>query len=329
MSFEDLRSDTSLGDDTTLGNAEAQVSPVPGLPEGRRAWTGKDDLSRAAAYFEITSDERLSFRVSEVIDVTTINVRDEKTEEEITTVKLVCNDRRLDGVFNVFVDEVCDSLQTETDVVNVIATSAGEWRNLLQVARSPLSESALAGLYGELRFLEALVGDVGVSAIRTWQRSNRDVHDFIGASARVEVKTSSFQNRAAVTVHGLRQLQLPVSGTLTLAVAEVQRQGEDPIDAVIGRIQDLGVPIDELRAKLAMAGYVQGMSDELEASFSLVGWRYWEITRASPVLSASALEDSVALAVSDLVYSLDLSALPAPAATFDFIRLSVELEEPA
>lgn len=304
-----------------LQGHEAQVRQVPGLPPPHRAWLGADGDERPVAYFEIAPGQTSDFSVSQVISVQCVSVQEPSGHGEVSTVKLTCHEVALAVVFYSFVDEILDRASESQDTLQLINGAASEWRSLLLVARSPLTEQAAAGLYGELRFLEDTTRALGPSTVGLWQRTPREIHDFIGDTARVEVKTSAFQNRAAVTIHGLKQLQVPEAATLTLAVAEVQRHGGEHLDDVIERILKLGIERDILAQKLRDARYVMGMPGGSDFSFTLLSWRYWEILPTSTLLSRSTLPDEIANAVSSVSYTLDLSSLGPAQSDFDRRRL--------
>lgn len=320
MSSSQKLFEEAMVDGTPLVKGEAFVVVADSYGT-RRTWLGYQEGRFAAAYFEIGSACSISFSVSQVISVQSVEVNDDETTIRSHALKVVCHEPRLDNVFFVFIDEVRAAIGDETDVVEVVRSAASDWRHLLQVAMTELSESAAAGIYGELRFLEGAVKRLGPTAIESWQRTSQDIHDFTGDSARVEVKTSAFQDRSTVTVHGLRQLEPPVSGTLTLAVAEIQRHGTDSLDQVVERITELGVDHTILTQKLRVAGYVEGMPGSDEFTFSLRSWRYWEIDGQSLVLNRSAVSEPVADAVSSLSYSLNLGSLGESSFDFDYSRL--------
>lgn len=290
--------------------------------DGMRTWLGYQEGQFAAAYFETDRPHGVSFSVSQVISVQSVEVNDEATEAETHALKIVCHEPKLDEVFFVFIDEVRSAVRQAADIVEIVQRAASDWRRLLQVAATELSESAAAGIYGELRFLEEAVQQLGPAVLETWQRTAQDVHDFTGDSARVEVKTSAFQDRSAVTIHGLRQLEPPVTGTLTLAVAEVQRHGDDSLNQVVDRLRQSGVDHSILTEKLCEGGYVEGMPGSEQLTFSLRSWRYWEIDGSTQVLNRSAVIEPVADAVSSLSYSLNLGSLGESSSVFDYSRLS-------
>lgn len=321
MKAADVFTHAMAGGQQLLGN-EAQVSAVASRSEPHRAWFGKDSEERPVAYFEVAGNITSEFSVSRVIDVRTLTVDPDDDDGEVQTLKLTCHEPKLADVFYAFMDEVLSRTADGSSTVDVITAAASEWRSLLQVATAELSESAAAGLYGELRFLEAALQALGPSALDHWQRSEQDIHDFVADGTRVEVKTSVLQNRSAVTVHGLKQLEPPMDATLTIAVAEVQRHGGEGLDAVIDRIQEFSIDRQKFQSKLLGAKYVQGMPGGSEHTFTLLSWRYWDVTDETPVLNVSSLPQVTVDAISAVGYTLDLGALGPADERFDFQRLS-------
>lgn len=305
----------------TLTGTEAQVIQIDRAGLSSRVWLGHDGDGRAVAYFETPTPGIESFAISRAITVDSVIVQEISSTDPITTAKILCHDLRLTDVFYGFIDEILPRID-KSSPIETIRSVASEWRSLLQVATSSLSQSAAAGIFGELKFLEELTKHTGSRSLELWQRSGFDVHDFIGDSARVEVKTSSFQNHSSVTIHGLRQLEPPDNASLTLAVAEIQLVGDESLNDVAGRILDSGVDSTLFTQKLAEAGYVIGMPAANDFSFSLLSWRFFEITSESPVLNHSALGPEISDGVSNLEFQMSLSALGDAATNFDFERLS-------
>lgn len=310
-------------DGVTLQDGASLVLAVPGRERPHRVWLGRDGDRQAAAYLETVDGVTPNFSVSQVLSVQNARVVDDSSSEEINTAKVTCHEPALTNVFHVFIDEILERLLPDANAVKVVSTAASEWRSLLKVARSGLSETAAAGLYGELRFLRDLVSVLGPTYLDCWQRRSHDVHNFISSQARVEVKTSSLQSRSAVTIHGLRQLDVPQGATLTLAVAEVQSHGDETIDSLAEQISAMGVDRELLVRKLADVGYVRGMPDASTMSFSLLSWRFWEIDEQSAVLNRRALTDETANAISNLSYVLNLSALGPSSTPFEYHRLAI------
>ena len=192
--------------------------------------------------------------------------------------------------------------------------------------RQGISEQALKGLYGELSILRQIVAVHGASALTLWEGPERGRHDFVGDVVSMEVKTAALQNRQAVTIHGLRQLEPSEGSDLYLAVTEVDPhpRGERLSD-LVEEIVDAGVDESGMRKRLAALGYVVDMPGTEDHRFKLVSTKYWHITESTPVLRRSVLPEAVVNAVSDLSYSLDLSALgDGFSEEFDFTRIARE-----
>lgn len=313
-----------------LSHNEARVFQVEGTPEGRRVWLGSDDENNAVAYFEAPADPEYSFTVSRVISVATLEVGIGPNAERTRTARARCHDPRLNEVFFSFIDDLLDKLDPAVSVQAVITAAAADWRSLLLVAGTPMSATAATGLYGELSFLESASIAVGPWVLELWQRNPREVHDFVGEFARVEVKTSDFQNQRVVSIHGLKQLLASTDSTLTLAVADVQRHGDgDSLDQIVGRLLDLGLESDRFIEKLKNQGFVRGMASAAEHRFQVQSWSFWEITNESPVITSNTLDQEIVLAVSNVSYSLSLGALGDSEPTFDWARLGAPDENGA
>ena len=315
-----------MNDAAHLDINEADVQPIESREVPHRAWVGFDPDGNAVAFFEAPATASQDFSVSQVIDVRLTGVAVESTGENVNCIKLVCRDSRLNEVFYVFVDELLERLVGKKNTYAIVQEAARDWRRLLQLVSVGFTVNAATGLYGELCFLEQAILNIGPDALDTWQRSQYDMHDVISDEARVEVKTSKFQNESAVSVHGLKQLAVPARASLTLAVAEVDVNSGELIDDVIHRILSLGVDISTLVEKLASIGYVIGMPEAQEYRFTISSWRFWEISSGSPVLSSTSLPMSVVDAISSVSYKLQLSALGASSSEYDFSRLSRESE---
>ena len=302
-----------------LGETEARVALAPEAPTSSRAWFGTDYHNRPVAYFEIGDQTIDSFAVSQVIDVTPVRTTIGASAEAVRTAKVTCRESRLDDVFIAFMDDVVEQLGT-ADAVSILVESAASWRNLLRLARSGLTDSASMGLFGELKFLESLLGVHGPSAVDYWQRESNSIHDFIGERVRVEVKSSTFQNQQAVQIHGLRQLEVPKNGRLILAVADIEKHGGgQTLDDLVDSLLDGGADMAALTTKLNNVGFVRGMNtDDSSPSFTIIGWRFWEITEESPVLNSSTVGAQITEAISNLQYSLNLAALGNSTTQFDW-----------
>lgn len=308
-----------------LGESDAKVAAASTLRSEHRAWLGVNGSGRTVAYFEIGGRDFSPYAVSHVIEVTPVEVSIGDPAEDVKVAKVVCDDSRLDAVFVQFMDDVISKL-SDQHPIDALVGCAADWRHLLRVAKDGLSDAAMAGLFGELCFLSDAVRRTGPAAVRLWQRDPQDVHDFTAEQVHVEVKTSKFQNRQAITIHGLNQMRLPQTARLVLAVAEVEKGPSGKrIDDVVDAIISLGVSADELTDKLAAYGYVKGMNGpDSDLGFDIRSWRFWEIVDDSPVVSSTVLDDETVAAISDVTYSLSLAALGEPSDTFSWELIKPE-----
>lgn len=125
------------------------------------------------------------------------------------------------------------------------------WRELLATPPgAPLSDGALAGLYGELEVL-LMVLEAG-GDIAHWTGWDRDQNDFRLPGLVIEVKATTSPNYRRVTVHGLRQLADPEDGSdlvLVLRRLEASPDGRsvpDLIDEAVKLGASRSVMLDRL-----------------------------------------------------------------------------------
>ena len=295
---------------------------TPGATE--RVWVGRSSDDHLTAFFEVEQGGDFEADLSHVVRLTAAQVSNERGEAA-NAVQVQCLDPRLNEVFISYVDDVIAHMASGEDAVYSLRATATEWRSLLAVAKEGLSETSLRGLFGELSFLRNLIIHTGAQGLDVWTGADRERHDFVSMNASVEIKTSSLQNRQAVTVHGLRQLDPPEGADLTLGVLEIEKhpQGTSVGDVVV-EILALGADAAQLRQKLARCGFVQGMPGAGEHLYKEVCWKFWEVTAELPVLRRSVLPEKVVNAVSDLRYSLDLAALGTDfSGTYEYTRLAM------
>ncbi|MEV8232605.1 PD-(D/E)XK motif protein [Micrococcus luteus] len=305
-----------------LSGTAVHVQELRGRHSGRRVWLGQDAADQLVAFIEYDGSPMQAFDVSQIITVSAEHILNE-TNDEVGAVQIRCLDAKLDEVFFTFLADVIAEVDRGNGVVQAVRGTADDWRSLLAVARRGMGERQLVGLFGEVTILNRAAAVLGPAALGLWTGPDRNRHDFVGPEAAVEVKTSSLQNRQSVSIHGLRQLEPSEGASLTLAVVEVEAH---PLGRTVGDLvaeaTAMGVDPSLLREKLASSGFIAGMPGS-EGRFKVVSIRYWEIEADTPVLRRSSLDEAVVNAISDLRYSLELSALgPCHAEEFDFSRLT-------
>lgn len=180
-----------------------------------------------------------------------------------TFLALQCLSDRVSTQFCLLADDILDAVSVNPeDADRVTKETVGRWRDLLREDRPRLlSKSQLAGLYGELLFLEELVFHHGDRALKSWTGPLGNRHDFEFANASFEVKTTAQNNGMVVSFHGVRQLQATEDLPLYVVAYQVERtpQGET-IPAVLQRLYSSGLNRLELLSLLETVGYCEADS---------------------------------------------------------------------
>lgn len=177
-----------------------------------------------------------------------------------TFLALQCLSDRVRTQFCLLADDILDAVSMNPEQADkVTRDTVGRWRDLLRDDRLLLlSGSQLAGLYGELLFLEELVFHHGDRALSAWTGPTGNRHDFEFANASFEVKTAVQNNGMVVAFHGVRQLQSSEGHPLYVVVYQVERtpQGET-IPGVLQRLYNSGISRLKLLSLLETVGYFE------------------------------------------------------------------------
>ncbi len=133
---------------------------------------------------------------------------------------------------------IVDALQVaHSPLALAVADGITTHREML-AARGALSENDEVGLFGELTFLEFLIGVLGPGqAVTAWQGPRSEEHDFVLEDIHIEVKTTKTERREHM-ISGLTQL-VPAPGTpLSLLSIQITRDhaGVD-LPQLIGRVR--------------------------------------------------------------------------------------------
>lgn len=146
----------------------------------------------------------------------------------------------------------------------VLRSVLAAWRSFLHHTPEGVpSRSRLVGLFGELLVLIDLTRISPTSGVRAWAGADRARHDFRSGSHSVEVKTT-LGSSSTVTVHGLRQLAAPESGTLHVHLVQLEVVAgaglsvADLVDSALAAgappgdfykaLADAGLPADQIAA---------------------------------------------------------------------------------
>jgi hypothetical protein len=211
---------------------------------------------------------------------------------------------------------IADELQIEKlPLAAAVAAAVARHRSVLE-SRGALTTEKEVGLFGELLFLEFLIGRVGAGpAVTTWQGPVSEEHDFTFDVVHIEVKTTSGERRKHL-INGLNQL-VPLRG-VPLSLLSIQLTRSSPTGG-----RTLPQIVYHVRT---IAG---GHQVTVDAMLTTLGWRsedadlyttFWALRsepRAyavrgafpamTPELVAPAVPNFVLL--SDVSYKVDLTNL--------------------
>jgi putative PD-(D/E)XK family protein DUF4420 len=239
-------------------------------------------------------------------------LEDEETYQ--TYADLGCLRVDLNDLFTNLCTEVLEKTRAVPDnPLKALYRALDRWRALFQAVGAPLGAEQLAGLFGELTVLGRLL-ETDSSAHRLWRGPSGYRHDFTAGRTAVEVKTTTDIKGRRVRIHGLDQLEAPAAGTLQLAWFRLERtpdQGDrivDLVDQAVRLCDDESV----LLGLLAEVGYrTSDLVHYRDVHFSILEERWYEVNAVFPKLTSNDLAlAGIPIAVSDVVYTIDLSIEP-------------------
>lgn len=226
----------------------------------------------------------------------------------------VCIDETFAEVFLQLCAELVENLHAADDPAQELRQQLDRWRQLFSAARDPLSQNALAGLFGELTQLTQIIQRNGVEAHKTWRGPSGSVHDFETDHCRIEVKASTSRTGRRVSISSIEQLECPPAVDLYLRYFELR---PDPtglsVPAVIEQVVALGVSRVWLLEQLDAVGYqaVNGPRYEHERFIVRNSLLYLVNDESFPKLTSSSfINGGVPPGVASVQYSIDLTNSP-------------------
>jgi hypothetical protein len=187
------------------------------------------------------------------------------------------------------------------------------WRELFR-SGSQLGIQQLAGLFGELLFLNALL-DLDPTLLHAWQGPLRAAHDFAVGNRAVEVKASAAIEGRAVRIHGLDQLTVPPNGELMVRWMRLDTSDAGGVslpELVESTSMRVGRPY-ELWQLLARAGYFLADREKYGGlRFTAIEEAGYRVTEDFPRVVPESFIGGVPAGISGLRYTLDLDLAPPP-----------------
>ena len=130
---------------------------------------------------------------------------------------------------------------------------------MLAAASSPLPETTLIGLIGELEVLRRLMDNDPIVALDAWVGCLGEAQDFRYGGRALEVKTNSVRAPQVVQISSLAQLDPEPYSRLDLVVVTLRLDAAGVcVDDLVAELIHTGVPAALLRDKLSEVGFVSG-----------------------------------------------------------------------
>ena len=226
----------------------------------------------------------------------------------------ICIDEHFYEVFEKLCNDVVPALVEAENPADSLREQIGRWRELFAPSQL-LTETALAGIVGELNFLRTLVNEHGTQAYKSWIGPDNQRHDFRGADCAVEVKSSTTATGRRATISSVDQLEPPHSDVeLFLKYFQLRNDAEgDSVPSLIDEVVEAGVPLLEILSKLKKVGYVPGNEDQYEQFTFVVQnqFLYNVSENGFPKILRSTFPDGdLPPGVASLTYTIDLTNQP-------------------
>jgi hypothetical protein len=269
--------------------------------------------------------------LQEDVDGRAVTLRRQELEDDTSfrvCASLALADDRLGDLFTALCVEVLTRIAATPDrAVMALRKTLTDWRSLLSGTRRTLTPSELAGLYGELTVLLALLArDPG--AVAFWTGPFRSRQDFHRAGIALEVKSTTSVESRRVRIHGLGQLDSG-NGRLLLTWLRLRtdrgRAVPDLVDEILHATDDEST----FQSALREFGY-QSTEREVYSRrvFEVVEQRTYEVGPGFPRLTSAGLVGDATLAgLANIDYDVDLDSAPAVAVHTDVDPVETFLEQ--
>lgn len=280
-------------------------------------------LSRAGArYFlvPISADEKdLSDDGIQGLKVTTEHL-EIAGEQSRRFIALLCSDEGAYDLFDVVGAELIGAFETMPESPREATRLViNRWKRFWSTApRSVLDGGEIAGLFGELWFLQVWLGpSIGMpAAIKAWRGPFGSRHDFELRFLSVEVKTTTSRDHRTHLINGIDQLARPEVGPLlffSLAIAPERGATNSLVvlvDVIRASLQSDPETADAFDVALASAGYSDAFRGYyLERTYHVAGGLLFEVDGSFPRLTRDQLTSSDLLpGVSEVKYCVTVDA---------------------
>ena len=225
---------------------------------------------------------------------------------------LTCLESELEAVFADVADEIVRRIGSGQSSVTAAMSTIEDFRTLLlRASRDRVKSGVIAGLVGELVFLNRLL-DRSPGAWTAWRGPLGDRHDFRAGSHALEVKTTTKVGNTEITVSSIEQMAEPAGGTLHLfhLTVEPTSGGLLTVSTLARNATAKASQADEIRARLTALGCWDADASE----WNHTAFRYedeclFEVCGSFPRLTPAIFpQGDLPNGVSGVTYRLDLRA---------------------
>lgn len=223
---------------------------------------------------------------------------------------VVCLRPELNGVFTALCSDILLRQEAYGGApVSHAASALGEWRALFAGAGRQLTLQQLAGLFGELSILAALLRH-NSHAARYWVGPDGNRHDFVWPARALEAKTTIASEGRKVRVHGLDQLEAPAESELFVVFQRLETapSGGTTISELVERVCSMGEAAVIL-GRLELVGYrPQDAERYAHVTFNIVEELWFRVDSTLPRLVAdSFVGGAPPRGIDEIHYTLDLA----------------------
>ena len=321
-------------DEQVWSDIKAQIPPGPGVVRRRVREDSERNLFVGVTH---PGDERvleLVVTADAVGDIRLPSTHALKTVQELgmagqVEIRIVLAAPEMVGVFTPFCNDVIGAVAAAEDdraAVSALHGRFAHWQSLFASESGWLSLLDAQALFGELWVLEHLfMPPSGVQSIEAWRGPDREDRDFLMSGLGIEVKTTSGDEPAAVTI--ANEAQLDAAGLEALYLVTLKLEAliggkgatlNDSIASIRGALAPEAVPL--FRDKLLRYGYLDQHSD-----------RYSDVVYVIREVAAYRVEEGfprivgrdLVSGVGSVTYRLGLSACEPWRRTLDELRAAV------
>jgi len=233
-----------------------------------------------------------------------IDIRTHKRDDETLALVLSLQNHELQSVFSLLCEDLIESsrhISDQRQAARFVILRLEKWRRLLEQEVPPqLGEAKVRGLFGELFFLEILIGEIGeTSAVEGWVGPIGADQDFQRPERAWEIK-SIRPDAQYVNISSERQLLSSGKDLqlVTITITERSSEGDQALslNSMVSRLRERllhhHAASDILEERLLNAGYTHRDAYDFPI-LSVIKFEKFKINESFPRIVSSALCEGI------------------------------------